>query len=100
MIQNRMIEVFKNKGVTEGDVIDMYKEAYELAKRTRNPREMRKVAGDFRDLLDMLPQKVQRGLRPYDEEDIEDAEYDTLEEELKAARAELPPQVPAIPIEP
>ena len=99
MIQNRMIEVFRNKKVTEGDVIDMYKEAYDLAKRTKNPREMRKVAGDFRDLLDMLPQKVQKGFRPFDEEDIEEAEYGDLNETLEAARAELPPQVPAIPIE-
>ena len=82
MIQEKMIEVFKDKNLTEGDVIDMFKEAYDKAKNTGNVKEMRKVAEDFRDLLDMLPEKPLRGMLPYGE----DAEWSELDDDLEGAK--------------
>ena len=82
MIQEKMVEVFKAKDLSEGDVIDMFKEAYDLAKKTKNVKEMREVAEDFRDMLDMLPERHPGKIFPFEgvewhegeiEENLEDA---------------------------
>ena len=88
MIQQKMIEVFKEKEKTEGDVLDMLDKAFEMAKKNKDPKEMRLVAEDFRDMFDMEPEKPLRGMLPYGEEvPWEEGE---IADEIEAAQAQLP----------
>ncbi|GAG82660.1 unnamed protein product, partial [marine sediment metagenome] len=51
MIQQRMVEVFKDRNMSENDVIDMLMETFKKAKKNDDPKEMRKVAEDFIDMF-------------------------------------------------
>ena len=68
MIQQKMIEVFKGKNKTEGDVIDMLDKSFAMAEKVKNPTEMRKATEDYIRLFDMLPEKQPGAIFPYGEE--------------------------------
>lgn len=87
MIQQKMIEVFKGKEITEYDVIDMFKRALAVAEANKDAKEIRKTAEDFRDMFDMNPKPIPRGgeIPPH----IEDAEVEELQSDIDQAQIEL-----------
>lgn len=87
MIQQKMIEVFKGKNISEDDVIEMFKDALVVAKANKDAKEMRMVAEDFRDMFDMNPKELPRGgeIPPH----IEDAVVEELQADIDRAQLEL-----------
>ncbi len=86
MIQQKMIEVFKGKNISEPDVIEMFRDALVMAKANKDAKEMRMIAEDFRDMLDMNPKELPRGREiPYDEADV----VDELQGDIDQAQIEL-----------
>lgn len=84
MIQQKMIEVFKGKNISEEDVIEMFQDALAVAKDKKDAKEMRKVAEDFRDMFDMNPKELPRGSEvPY----IQDAVVEELQADIDSAKA-------------
>jgi len=89
MIQEKMIEVFKDKKISEDDVIDMFMNALKQAKTNKDAKEMRMIAEDFRDMFDMNPKELPRGGEvPY----IEDAVVEELQGDIDRAQIELGPK--------
>ena len=85
MIDKKLQDIFRDKGITEGDVIDKYNTIYSKANRTKNPdlRVMKSVTDEFRDMLDMKPKPRATGyLYPGE---AEDADFDELEEKVDKA---------------
>ena len=75
MIQIKMIEVFKERNKTEGNVIAMLDEAFDMAKANKDPKEMRLATEKFIELFDMLPEKKLGRIPGYpvgEEADFED----------------------------
>ncbi len=87
MIQQKMIEVFRGKNISEDDVIEMFRDALTMAKANKDAKEIRMVAEDFRDMFDMNPKDLPRGGEvPY----IQDAEVEeTLLAEVEEVKLEL-----------
>ena len=84
MIKQKMIDVFKEKGKTEGDVLEMFDKAFEMAKNNKDPKEMRLVAEVYRDLFEMLPEKqVVDKFLPGEEVD-----WDEIEEQSETRQIE------------
>ncbi len=88
MIQEKMIEVFKGKNKTEGDVIDMLDKSFAMAEKVKNPTEMRKATENYIQLFDMMPEKQPQGILPYSEE--VDWEGGEIAGEIDAAQKKLP----------
>jgi len=87
MIQQKMIEVFKAKNITEDDVIDMFKEALVVARANKDAKEIRMIAEDFRDMFDMNPKQIPRGGEI--PAHIEDAEMEEIQSDIDKAQIEL-----------
>lgn len=86
MIQQKMIEVFKGKEISEGEVIDMFLDALKQAKLNKDAKEIRMVAEDFRDMFDMNPKVLpMRGEIPPESE----AEYEEIQADIDRAQLEL-----------
>ena len=86
MIQQKMIEVFKGKNISEDDVIEMFRDALIMAKANKDAKEMRMVAEDFRDMFDMNPKELPKGSEvPYDPDDI----VDEIQADIDKAQIEL-----------
>lgn len=83
MIKQKMVEVFKDKDITEGDVVDMFSATYALAKKKKDIKEMRKVAEDFRDLLDMLPHRPVLGGQLFP---TEDADWEEIDQQIREGK--------------
>ncbi len=86
MIQQKMIEEFKGKNISEKYGIEMFKDALVVAKANKEAKEIRMVGEDFRDMFDMNPKELPRGGEiPYDEADV----VDEIQTDIDKAQIEL-----------
>ena len=94
MIKEKMVEVFKDKDITEGDVIDMLKTTFDLAKQIKNPNAMARIAEKFVDIFDMLPRPVPTGFQI---PPGEDADFEEIQTGIDRAKEALPERKKALP---
>lgn len=89
MIEERLKKEFSDRGITEGTVLDNYKDIYEKADTDKNPnlKIMKSVTDEFRDMLDMKPRHEPRG-RELTGEEVE-GEWEELEAAADKAESEL-----------
>ncbi len=89
MIQQKLMEVFKTRNKTASDVLDMLDESFEVAKASKDAKQMLAATQEYIELFSMRPDKTNGKKLPGDY-DAEDADFDEIEAAVDTAQAQLP----------